>query len=168
VASLALKRATILKLALSMYELETGEVAKSLDQLVPKYLASIPLDPDDEKPFRYRVSKGDDCIYTEPYRDESIDESGGMGGPESGGPAGFGPPGGGAMMGGPGDEWGPMMPMLFPERPDRVIVPLRKDQGVLWCVGPDKTDDGGRWQFLSEQSRGMREDRIFLVPMPPK
>jgi hypothetical protein len=42
-------------------------------------------------------------------------------------------------------------------------------QGVLWSVGPDRTDDGGKRQRGSAPDWGgdaHGEDIIFLVPLP--
>jgi hypothetical protein len=41
-------------------------------------------------------------------------------------------------------------------------------QGILWCVGENKTDDGGHTQE-SPHSPGEvpGEDVIYLVPLPP-
>ena len=44
-----------LKLALRWYQADHGKPAENLDELVPKYLSSIPLDPYDGKPFHYRL-----------------------------------------------------------------------------------------------------------------
>lgn len=56
---LAARRAAALKLAARLYEAETGSLPASLNALVPKYLPAVPEDPFDNKPFRYRVSKGE-------------------------------------------------------------------------------------------------------------
>ena len=40
------------------YQADNGKPADNLDELVPKYLPSIPLNPYDEKPFRYQLSRG--------------------------------------------------------------------------------------------------------------
>ncbi len=53
---LTFRHASLLKVALRLYEAETGKLAERLTDLVPKYLSSIPTDPYDGKPFRYRVS----------------------------------------------------------------------------------------------------------------
>ena len=48
-------RAMQLKLALRWYQADHGKPADNLDELVPKYLPSIPLDLYDGEPFRYRL-----------------------------------------------------------------------------------------------------------------
>jgi hypothetical protein len=48
-----------LKVALRLYQAANGEPAHSLDVLKPRYLSAIPLDPFDQAPFRYRLSRGE-------------------------------------------------------------------------------------------------------------
>jgi hypothetical protein len=46
-------------LALRLYRKENGRYPENLQQLVPKYLPSMPIDPYDGKPLRYRkLQKG--------------------------------------------------------------------------------------------------------------
>jgi hypothetical protein len=59
-ANVALERAGLLKLALRWHLADNGKPAETLDALVPKYLASIPLDPYGGAPFRYRLSRGEE------------------------------------------------------------------------------------------------------------
>jgi hypothetical protein len=56
-------RAMQLKLALRWYQADNGKPAENLDELVPKYLPSIPLDPYDGQPFRYRLSRGEEIVW---------------------------------------------------------------------------------------------------------
>ena len=60
-------RAMLLKLALRWYEADNGRPAVKLDELVPKYLPSIPTDPfsPDGQPFHYRLSKGEKIEWPE-------------------------------------------------------------------------------------------------------
>ena len=55
-------RAMQLKLALRWYQADHGKPAENLDELVPKYLSSIPLNPYDGKPFRYRLWRRRDYV----------------------------------------------------------------------------------------------------------
>lgn len=55
-------RIAILKVALRLYQQETGKLPESLDPLVPKYLPAVPVDPFDGLPIRYRLSAGE-VIY---------------------------------------------------------------------------------------------------------
>jgi hypothetical protein len=59
--------------------------------------------------------------------------------------------------------------ILGPAGPVR--VPVRKvlpGQGVLWSVGEDHTDDGGRRRCLPRSRCVPGEDIIYLVPLPAK
>jgi hypothetical protein len=55
----AFQRVTMTALALRLYRKENGRYPENLQQLVPKYLPSVPIDPYDGKPLRYRkLQKG--------------------------------------------------------------------------------------------------------------
>jgi hypothetical protein len=55
----ALQRVTEVALALRLYRKENGRYPENLQQLVPKYLPSVPIDPYDGRPLRYRkLAKG--------------------------------------------------------------------------------------------------------------
>ena len=43
--------------ALRLYELDSGHLPTTLDELVPRYLDAVPLDPGDSKPLRYLPAK---------------------------------------------------------------------------------------------------------------
>ncbi len=62
---LTVRAATVLKLAVRLHHAETGQLPAKLTDLVPKYLPSVPTDPYDGKPFRYRISAGE-SIELEP------------------------------------------------------------------------------------------------------
>ncbi len=51
-------RAALLQVALRLYQAEKGRPAERLTDLVPKYLAAVPADPFDGRPFRYHLSRG--------------------------------------------------------------------------------------------------------------
>ncbi|HEV3260039.1 MAG TPA: hypothetical protein VG013_24435, partial [Gemmataceae bacterium] len=53
-------RAERLRLALALYQVKEGKPAKTLDQLIDRYLPTLPLDPFNGKPFHYRISRGED------------------------------------------------------------------------------------------------------------
>jgi hypothetical protein len=66
--------------ALKCYKLEHGDLPDSLEQLVPDYIKTVPLDPFDEKPIRYSKEKkmlysiGEDLIDSGgPTEDERKD-----------------------------------------------------------------------------------------------
>jgi hypothetical protein len=46
-------------LALALYRMKEGKTAKKLDDLVPKYMSELPIDPYSGQPFRYRISPGE-------------------------------------------------------------------------------------------------------------
>jgi ABC-type transport system involved in multi-copper enzyme maturation permease subunit len=52
-----------LKLALRWYQADNGKPAETLEELVPKYLPSIPLDPYGGEPFHYRLSRGEVIVF---------------------------------------------------------------------------------------------------------
>jgi hypothetical protein len=56
-------RAMQLTLALRWFQADNGKPAENLDELVPKYLSSIPLDPYDGASFRYRLSRGEEIEW---------------------------------------------------------------------------------------------------------
>jgi len=150
--NVAMERAGILKLALRLFEADNGKPAETLDQLVPKYLPSLPVDPFDTegKPFRYRSSHGEEIEW--PYK--SMPSGGSMSPPTDVEPA-------------PGN-------MVWPPPAPEVKVPA--GQGLLWSVGPDKIDDGGHRQaggydgIPLDQLNSIydRQDIIYLVPLPAK
>jgi hypothetical protein len=47
-------------LALILYQIEEGHAAANLNDLVPRYLSAVPLDPLGNQPFEYRVSTGEE------------------------------------------------------------------------------------------------------------
>ncbi len=57
---LARLRAFQLQIALALYQLDhRGKPAASLDDLAPRYVPAVPLDPLRNEPFRYRISQGE-------------------------------------------------------------------------------------------------------------
>ncbi len=59
-------RAAGLIIALRHFQAETGQAAERLEQLVPKHLRQIPEDPFSGRPFRYRLSQGEDILWQQP------------------------------------------------------------------------------------------------------
>jgi hypothetical protein len=131
-------RAALLEVALRLYRAEKGKAAEQLDDLVPEYLPSVPLDPFDGQPFRYRLSRGEVVKWPPP----------GPGATPAASALGQPPP-----------------PVSRDPWPDGRRVPA--GQGILWSVGEDRVDDGGHDQ-LDRQSPGTRRgvDLIYLVPLP--
>src|SRR5262249_3999573 len=54
------RRLVLLDVALRVYQVDRGEPAASLDQLVPTFLPAAPIDPYSDKPFGYRLSGGEE------------------------------------------------------------------------------------------------------------
>jgi len=150
-----MERAGLLKLALRLYQADNGKPAETLDELVPKYLPSIPLDPFDYygKPFRYRLSRGEEIDWPpDPLLSGST----------------IPPPAEPPVAAEPPDD-------LFPWLPPRPRRKIPAGQGILWSVGEDKIDNGGHRQTGSYDglpgNGGAfydKEDIIYLVPLPAK
>jgi hypothetical protein len=151
---IARMHANQLGVALRLYQAEQGKPAETLDVLVPRYLPSIPLDPFNDRPFHYRLSRGEhigwfgvmpvedmQAMREEPQAPPAAVAGGGMG-----------------MMAGAG-----AMPAKVPFRR---LVP--KGQGILWSVGEDGHDDGGKRQGTLESNTQIGEDILYLVPLPAK
>jgi hypothetical protein len=156
-------RATELKLALWLFQMEEKRPANSLDELVPKYLKSLPIDPFSGSSFHYRlanpVNSPDQLVlmYLNPM------------------------PGGNAF----GSST--FLPYSYHWRQSEGAfiyydrnVPANERQGVqryvpvgtgvLWSVGIDGIDNGGivqggwRTRFDTQIWKEERSDWIFLVP----
>ena len=61
-ASTCQLRATELKLALWLFQIEEKRPASSLEELVPTYLPAVPIDPFSGSVFLYRLSKGENIF----------------------------------------------------------------------------------------------------------
>ena len=58
-------RATRIVLAVVMFKRDEGRLPQTLDELVPKYLPSVPEDPFDRKPMKYRLDEdGSWVVYS--------------------------------------------------------------------------------------------------------
>jgi hypothetical protein len=142
-------RATLLMLALRLYQAEEGKPAARLAALVPHYLPEIPADPFDGAPFRYRLSQGEEIEWPE----EPAPPNNGAAGPAGGAP------------GMPGMPPGAPFPAPAGGMPHVRKVPA--GQGILWCCGPDRVDNGGKRQMKAwDESLFLGVDLIFLVPLP--
>jgi hypothetical protein len=64
-------RATRLKLILALYQLNEKRPPPSLEALVPEYMSEVPIDPYSGKPFRYRVSNGEN-ITEQFFEDDGL------------------------------------------------------------------------------------------------
>jgi hypothetical protein len=144
-----------LQVALRLYQADhKGQPADRLALLVNRYLREVPRDPFADAPFRYRLSQGEAI----PWPGQPVQRPGGARRPAADEPAPPGPraPGGFAPGGPPGP----------PEEPAKWVP---KGWGILWSVGTDRRDDGGKRQVNSRGGgRNEGEDIIFLVPAPAK
>lgn len=164
-----------LKLALRQYQMEKGRPADELSLLVPGYLPSIPTDPYDGQPFRYRLSLGETIAWPEevhltprspvvpapPPPDNFV-------GPPAPDEAAADAPAAPVPPGGPGG----MLPGRPAGRPPAAGRWVPAGQGILWSAGEDRADNHGRSQVGSNVNGGWNhdnagEDLIFLVPLPP-
>ncbi len=64
------------------------------------------------------------------------------------------------------------VPRLFRAVPmrDQELVPMRfipQGQGILWSVGEDGQDDGGKEQAINMNASFLGQDLIYLVPLSP-
>jgi ABC-type transport system involved in multi-copper enzyme maturation permease subunit len=167
------RRFAIILLALRLFEIERARPAKALDELVPTYLASIPTDPFSGQPFHYRVSNGEvlssgpldgndpstrDIVVGAIAASTLAHPVGGLNGAWvirfalTPAPA---PTGGGVMS--IGTIAGPTMPV-------RRTSAIPRGAGVLWSVGPDGTDNGGRRTGFGSNSAVNGQDWIVAVP----
>ena len=196
---LAARRASLLLLALRLHRAEKGAIPATLDALAPGYLPAVPLDPYDDRPFRYRISKGESIAMesipapipgkpetfaallggsgygangrvddhsdrTGAYLDRCGALLGGLGHEVERDPSHYlldrfgGPAGGGDPIGFPP----PLAPVVR-------MLDLPAGRGILWSVGPDKIDDGGKvWADpKTGASTTVRTgDLIYPVPEP--
>jgi hypothetical protein len=176
------RRLARLQVALRLYNLERGEPAARLDQLVPAYMSEIPADPYSTGRFGYRLSNGEHLESLGNDSEEAIREAAAMdflaaiirpGGaarafaivvraasPRPSGP-GIGVGGLAVNMAGPG------MAIPPPPPPRRMRIP--PGTGILWSAGNDGKDDGGRRITAAGANTGTGEDWIILIPpMRPK
>ncbi|GEM_PF-3672544 len=108
--------------ALRFYQLREGKLAQKLQDLVPKDLPELPVDPYSGKPFQYRISQGEKLEAVQP-----------------GGILGRNP----------------------------IVVPA--GHAILWSIGPDRTDNGGRkdgrWLLTDDDPRWSRDgfDLVTVV-----
>jgi hypothetical protein len=157
-----------LQLALAAYRARNGRPAERIEDLGADLLEKVPLDPYSGKPFGYRVSKGERIRIAEVlqhWRGQLAVMDAFRWAPLPGAPAApwmvvlpviwttAAGPLMGSLLDQPGVAVGDHFMQAFFE-PHRWVAPGR---GVLWSVGEDRRDDGGRDEQV---------DNIFLVPHP--
>ncbi len=160
-------RGCLLQVALRLHEAEAGRFPTTLNELVPKYLPGVPIDPFTLAPaeFRYRVSVGGESIAVEPVEYLTTPDVGPIA-PAFAAAAGRPSliPAVGALAG--SDV--PLPPSTDTQR--RVTREVAAGQPVVWSVGLDHRDDGGRVSVSGDQPRGsvLAGDIVFVVPLPAK
>ncbi|MGH7222623.1 MAG: hypothetical protein ACRELF_05310, partial [Gemmataceae bacterium] len=146
---LALLHAAQLKVAVRLYQAKNqNRLPATLNDLVPRYLTALPIDPFDGKPLRYRVSKGERLAGFDDPPPPPRHAQAGMGAPP------------GAPPGQPGG-----MPAVLPPPPPKGKL-VKAGQVILWSVGEDGHDDGGSKQGLHLPATIFGDDLIYLVPPP--
>jgi len=152
---IALLHAAQLKVAVRLYQAENqGRLPATLNDLVPRYLANLPVDPFDGRPLRYRISTGEPLVWLD---DAPV--------PAHPAQAGMGPPAvppqemPAAVAKAPAGQH-----VELPKMPPLKAVPA--GQAILWAVGEDRHDDGGKRQGLHLTNTSFGEDLLYLVPPP--
>jgi len=74
VREIAQVKAARTAMAIEQYRLDKNSFPEKLDQLVPDYLESVPIDPFDNKPLRYRVDKDAVVVYS--IGEDGVDDGG--------------------------------------------------------------------------------------------
>ena len=186
--TLTVRRAAILSLALRLHRLAAGEYPATLAELVPARMAAVPADPFDGRPFRYRRVDRAETV-TLPARFAHADRPksppgvtfdfadyhslAGLAGGLTGWPLEPGwlpsePRGGELWLSEGVPPPGQRLPLAaeWSAGADERVVDVRLAAGraVLWSVGPDRTDGGGRSMDDAGSAVG---DLIAVVSDPP-
>ncbi|HKA06264.1 MAG TPA: ABC transporter permease [Gemmataceae bacterium] len=157
------RRLVLLDVALRVYQVDRGEPAASLVQLVPTFLPAAPIDPYSDKPFGYRLSGGEELS---PLRGEVghavqstvrlaiavVDVTRALNAwaefqatPARGsGTAGFS--------------------LGIPPPPTPVKLTAKRGDAILWSVGADLQDNGGYHPAVQRTPTIEGEDWIIVVP----
>lgn len=77
--AIALRDGAIVTLAIERYRKRNGEPPMSLNDLAPEYVSTVPLDPFDGRPLRYRVESDRYFVYSV---GENLRDDGGDAGPD--------------------------------------------------------------------------------------
>jgi hypothetical protein len=68
-----------LAVALGLYQLQEGKTAQQLEDLVPKYLPKLPVDPYTGQGFHYRISQGEELEFAGPGWQRKVNVQPGQG-----------------------------------------------------------------------------------------
>jgi hypothetical protein len=144
-------RATELELALLLYQHRHQRPAVSLRELVPDFLPAVPVDPFSGSPFNYRLAAEEEWLPWE--ENVRLDRAGDWGVAN--------------IASNLGGRYRPVTATDHGFTYRRV----RPGHGVVWSIGPDGIDSGGKQQLrLADINvRGMsrmitNEDFLFIVP----
>ena len=165
---LASFRGCLLQVVLRLHEAEAGRFPASLGELVPKYLPAVPLDPfaKTPTPFGYRVSATGESIVVEPPEYMTTPDVTPLA------PALAAAAGGPSLIPAVDALGGPDAPLLPSATTQRLVTrEVAAGQPLVWSVGPDRVDNGGRVSVQATNSNVTNKipgDIIFLVPLPAK
>jgi hypothetical protein len=77
--TIATRDAMLVILAVEQFRRRNGELPRSLDQLVPTFITSVPNDPFDGQPLRYRLDSDQYLVYS---IGDNLEGDGGVRGPD--------------------------------------------------------------------------------------
>ncbi len=171
---LLLHRVAVLQVALRLFEAETGRFPADLTELVPKYLAKVPLDPFARAgagvPLNYRVSAAGESIPFDPPQSVTVTApvdplaialgwDGAPPGPDTAATPSSRAAAVGALTGSV-VYWGVEEPLIADDgtavpgvvptfgpggpRQKELTMPVAAGQPVLWSVGKNRGGGGGR------------------------
>ena len=183
---LAIHRLNVLQVAVRLFEADAGRFPATLDELVPKYLATLPLDPYDPAagPLRYRVSPTDDWLPVNPPQSLGKPDPLSMSYLADADPgvklcvgAAMGPMvfyGETEPLAPPGSPVKPVAPDGSPARQNAAIarqtlmLKALAGQPIVWSVGTDRQDTGGIIGVVVPPNQSLRGsgDIIVVVPLP--
>ncbi len=164
---LASFRGCVLQVAVRLHEAEAGRFPATLGELVPKSLPAVPLDPfaAAPTPFGYRVPVAAESIAVEPEEFLVTPDLGPLA------PAFAAAAGGLCLI----PAVGALLELDVLAVPPadtrrRVTREVVAGQPILWSVGPDRIDDGGRVSLSGNLPRGsvLSGDIVFVVPLQAK
>jgi hypothetical protein len=157
---MALRRFARLDVALRLYQLDHGRPAADLESLVPDYLPELPTDPFDGRPFRYRLSAGERIDAGSTMQSWEMWMARGLASALA------------HPVGGLDGVWAVVVSGSLPRaramnRVNSLIaqfLDVPSGYGILWSVGPDGEDNGGRKTGQRGSPVGPGDDWIVLVP----
>ena len=148
--------------------MEHNALPRSLDQLVPQYLPTLPSDPFSDGPFGYRVSNGEFLTQAE-LSPVHVMRRPMLGSAAIAACLAF--PAGGVgnaplehFIHQPESNFGGGATIRLGDSGSRPDVHVPPGTALLWSVGPDMKDQGGRNPLMVGVSVNEPGDWVFLVP----